>query len=104
MSPTATSWLTLVVGISSPGTAEQVTQYIVPEGMAIGVTARRSNTGNMYVADSQTNAQTAANRKNLIPGQSTTLYLDDTSKIWVDADNSSDRIEIVVQRIPSTGG
>ena len=100
--PSATSWSVIVVGVSAPGTAEQVASHVVPEGMEIGVTARRSNSGNCYIADSQTNAQTAGSRKVLVPSQSTVLRLDNTNKIWMDADSANERIEIVVQKIPST--
>jgi hypothetical protein len=102
--PSATSWSVLVVGVAAPGTAERVASHVVPEGMAIVVTARLNNSQVMYIAESQTNAQTATARKRLEPGQSTTLYLDNTNKIWVDADSANDRLEIVPQKIPSTGG
>lgn len=102
--PSASSFFYFTHVVASAGTAEQLTAYQVPEGMEIVITARRSNTQNRYLADSQTNAQTAANRKILVPGQSTTLQIDTTSKIWTDGDNGTDRIEITVQRIPSTGG
>ena len=104
MPVSATSWQVVVVGVAVPGTAEQVASHRVPEGMVIGVTARDNNTGNMYIAETQVRAQTAANRKRLSPGQSTTLYIDDTNRIWVDSDNANDRLEIVPQKIPSTGG
>jgi len=100
----ATSFLYFTHAVAVAGTAEQLTAYIIPEGMEIVVTARRSNTQNRYLGNTQTNAQTANNRKVLVPGQSTTLQVDDTSKIWTDGDNETDRIEITVQRIPSTGG
>ena len=104
MSFNATSFFYLVVGITTPGTAEQVTQYKIPDGLELVITARVANSDKMYVANSQANAQTAANRKTLEPGQSTTLHLDDTSKVWVDAASANDRLEFTVQRIPSTGG
>lgn len=104
MALSATSFLYFTHAVASAGTAEQLTAYIVPEGMEVVITARRSNTQNRYLADSQTNAQTAGTRKILVPGQSTTLQIDSTGKIWTDADNTNDRLEITVQRIPSTGG
>lgn len=104
MTVSATSFLYFTHAVTVAGTAEQLTSYGVPEGMEVVVTARRSNTQNRYLANSQTNAQTANNRKVLVPGQSTTLQVDNTSKIWTDGDNNTDRIEITVQRIPSTGG
>lgn len=104
MQVSATSWSVVVVGVSVPGTAEQVASHTVPEGMEIGITSRRSNSQTMFIGDSQTNAQTSGSRKELIPGQSTTLQIDNTNRIWVDAQNSSDRLEIVPQKTPGTGG
>jgi len=104
MPVSATSWSVVVVGVTAPGTAERVAAHVVPEGMEIGITARLSNTGVMYIADTQANAQTAGARKKLEPGQATELRIDNTNRIWLDADNSSDRLEIVPQKIPSTGG
>src|SRR3990167_993634 len=102
--PSATSFFYFTHAMTAAGTGEQLTAYTVPEGMEVVITARRSNTQNRFLANSQTNAQTANNRKILVPGQSTTLQVDDTSKIWTDGDNTADQIEITVQRIPSTGG
>ena len=102
--PSATSWSVVVVGVSSPGTAEQVTAHVVPEGMEIGVTARLTNTQLMFLGPSQTAAQTPGSRKELQPGQSTSLRVWNTNLIWVDAENSSDRLELVPQKLPSTGG
>lgn len=98
----ANEFFFVVKGVAAPGTAEQVTAYQIPDGVDLAVTARRSNTQNMYVADSKTNAQTAANRKVLIPGQSFSLRIDNTNRLWVDADNANDRLELTVQQIPST--
>lgn len=98
----ANEFFYVIKGVSSAGTAEQVTAYQIPDGLEVNITARRSNTQNVYLADSQTNAQTAANRKILIPGQSTSLRIDNTNRLWVDADNTNDRVEITVQQIPST--
>lgn len=99
----ATSFLFLVKGIASPGTPEQLTQYFIPSDMEVVVVARRANTQNMYLADSSANAL-GTNRKIIVPGQSTTMQVDQTDKIWFDADNTSDRLEVTIQRRPSTGG
>ena len=104
MSLNATSFLYLVAGVTTPGTAEQLTAYVIPDGLEVIVTARVANADAMYLANTQTNAQTAANRKRLEPGQSTTLRIDNTNKIWIDAESAADRLEITVQRLPSTGG
>jgi len=102
--PSATSWSVIVKGVAAPGTAEQFASHSVPEGMEIVLTARRSNSQNCYIADTQTNAQTAGSRKILVPSQSTSVRLDNLNKIWMDADSANDRVEAVVQKIARTGG
>ena len=94
----------LVVGVSVPGTAEQIVQRFIPDGLEVVITARVGNGDKMYVADSQANAQTTSTRKVLEPGQSTNLRINDTSKIWIDAESASDRLEITIQRLLSSGG
>lgn len=98
MNPNTNRFFYIVEGIAVPGTAEQIAEHFIPDGYETVITARLSNTGDMYIADSQTNAQTAASRKTLSPGQSTTLHIDNTARIWADADNANDRLEIAVQK------
>ena len=95
----ANKFLIVVVGIAVPGTAEQVAEHFIPDGYGpVTVKARLANSGTMYFADSQTNAQTSANRKALEAGESTTFNIDKTSLLWFDADNTSDRAEISVHK------
>ena len=100
----ATSFLFFSKAITAAGTPEQLTQYFIPSDLEVVIVARRSNSGNMYLADSSANALLTASRKVLIPGQSTTMQVDDTNKIWFDGDNPNDRLEVTVQRRPATGG
>lgn len=93
----ANTFLILVKSVSSPGTAEQLTQYRIQDGYSVWVTARLRNTQNMYVAFTQANAQSDTARKELQPGQSFELRIDDTSRIWYDAQSSSDQLEFTVQ-------
>lgn len=97
MSPhSARSFQTLTKSVSVPGTAERVTAYYVPEGSIVSVTARISNAANMYVAETQTKAQSGA-RKVFVPGQSRDYHLDNTARLWVDADSATDVLEIAIE-------
>lgn len=99
MNINANKFLIVVVGVSVVGTAEQVAEHFIPDGYGpVTVKARLSNTGNGYFADSKTNAQTSANRKVLEAGESTTFNIDNAALLWFDADNTSDRFEITVQK------
>lgn len=87
---------TIAKTVAAPGTAERVTAVYVRDGQVVSVTARRSNTQNMYVAETQAKAQSGA-RKVFIPGQSRDYYLDNTARLWVDADNATDVLEIAIE-------
>ena len=93
----ANAFLYLVKGITVPGTAEQVDAYAIPDGLDVTLTARRSNSQNIYLGDTAANA-IGTNRKVLVPGASTVLSIDDTNRLWFDADSAADRLEITVQR------
>src|SRR3990167_780516 len=95
----ATSFLYLVKGVSVAGTAEQLTAYFIPDGLEVVVAARVAHADKKYLGDTKANAENTANRKVLEPGQSTTLQIDDTSLIWVNAESTADRVEITVQRV-----
>lgn len=100
----ATSFLYASFAITVAGTPEALTQYFIPADLQVVLTARRGNTQSIYLANSSANALLTGSRKVLIPGASTTLDVDDTSKIFFDADNNSDRLELTIQRRPATGG
>lgn len=93
----ANTFIILVKSIPSPGTAVQLTQYRIQDGYSVWVTARLRNTQNMYVAFTQVDAQSDTARKELQPGQSFELRVDDTSRIWYDAQASADQLEFTVQ-------
>lgn len=84
---------TLNVTIASPGTAARLSAYYIPDGFDVVVTARRDNSGNMYIAETQAKAQSGA-RKIMTPGQSRTYHVDNTARLWIDADNSTDVLEV----------
>lgn len=92
----ASTFITLNVTISSAGTAERLPAYYIPDGFDIVITARRDNTGNFYLADTQAKAQSGA-RKVMTPGQSRVYHLDNSAKIWVNADNTTDVLEVDIE-------
>lgn len=96
--PVGNTFAIVVKSVSSPGTAEQMTSYRIQDGYSVWVTARLRNDQNMYVAFSQTDAQTDTARKELQPGQSFEIRVDDTSRIWYDAQDSEDQLEFTIQR------
>ena len=94
------NYVVVTKGVSVPGTAEQCSSLYILEGMPVTVTNRRDASGNMYVGFSQTDAQTSATRKILVPGQSADFYVDNLNKLWVDADSAGDLLELSVPKRP----
>src|SRR3990167_606632 len=95
--PLANTFQTLAVTVTAPGTAQRLTAFYIPPGFKISLTARRSNTQNIYVAETAVKAQSGA-RKVLIPGQSREYQVDNTSRIFIDADNGTDVLEVALEQ------
>ena len=93
----ANSFQFLNVTVSTPGTAQALAGHTIPEGLEVVLTARRSNTQNLYVAETAAKAQSGA-RKVLVPGQSFAMRIDRTDRIYYDADNSNDVLEVTLQK------
>ena len=93
----ANSFQFLALTVTAPGTAQQVAAHTIPDGLEVVLTARRANTQNLYFAETAAKAQSGA-RKVLIPGQSVSLRIDSTNRIYHDADNSTDTLEITLQK------
>lgn len=96
--PVANAWRVITIQISSPGTAEQVTELTVPDGFQVLCRARAANDGNYYVGRTQAETQDTATRSVLEPGEHITLQVDSTDAIWVDADYATDYMEVIVEQ------
>lgn len=84
--------------ITSAGTAEQISAFVVPDGMEVVVTARPTNTGKMYLAFSKAAAEGSSGTREVYEfGRSSSFRIDDPNRFWFDADNNSDVLEF---RIP----
>lgn len=94
----ANSFVVVVKSVPSPGTAVQMDSYIIPDGLSLWITARANNVSQMYIAFSQADAQTNTTRKELVPGQSFELKIDQASRVWYDAALSTDYLEFFVQK------
>jgi hypothetical protein len=81
--------------IAVPGTAEQLAQHFIPDGLSVQLKADIDNTGNVFIGFSQAGAQGTA-RIQLISGESITLNIDSLDRIWMDADGASDKLDITI--------
>ena len=101
--PSATSFVVLNFSVTAAGTAEQLASHFVPEGMEVIVTARPGNSGKMYIGSSKSNAESGP-REEFEFGRSAAYRIANTDLLFVDADNTSDDLEIRIQKTPSSGG
>ena len=81
--------------VTAPGTAQRLTAYYVPDGFTVYLVNPLNSTGNFYAAETAAKAQSGA-RKRIEPGQSVPFKVDNTSRIFIDADNSTDALEVYV--------
>src|SRR3990167_730497 len=94
----ARAWSVATKAVTTPGTAVQLAQSFVPEGHHVRLVNRTTNTGNLYLGNSQTAAQTASTRTIVRPSEACVLQVMDTNLIWMDAESSSDSLEIIVEQ------
>lgn len=85
--------------ITSPGTAEQMAEHAIPDGMEVIVTARPTNTGNMYVAFTAAAAESSSGAREVFGfGRSAGYRIDNLNRLFVDADNGTDVLEFRVPK------
>lgn len=84
--------------VASAGTAEQVASDVaVPDGFAVVVKGKSSNTGDIMVGNSQANAEDSTVAFLLSADQSLSLKVDNVNRIWIDAENDGEGVEYVVE-------
>jgi len=74
-----TSFETGSLAITAAGTAEQLTAHRIPQGFAVTVTARSTNTGYIYIGESKAKAE--AHHVLLAAGASVSIQTDNLSDI-----------------------
>lgn len=81
--------------VAVAGTANQLPSQVVPDGFTIAVIAKKTNTKNIYLSDSQANAQNHTVADILAPGDVRKLQLTNWNIEWVDADVSGEGVTIL---------
>lgn len=79
--------------VTSPGTPVQLAALPVPDGYALVVRAKSSNTGNIYQGNSKDTTADSAKRVTLAANDSTKLYVKKASEVWIDADTAGEGVE-----------
>jgi len=92
------AWASAVKSVAVPGVAEQCASLAAAPGKAIVFKARDTNTGNVFLGNSQASAQNVATRFLLAAGQSLVLYITNANLVWVDAAVAAEGISIAVEQ------
>ena len=83
--------------VTTPGTAQQFSNIIIPDGFKVTFKNRLSNAGNFYLANTAADAiSSSGDRKTLEPGESVTLEIANLNLLYRDADNATDRLEVTL--------
>lgn len=86
--------------VTTPGTAEQLPSMDVPAGYKLVVEALPTNAGNIFLGNSQANAESTSKRVTKKPDTHISLQVDNANKVWVDAANAGEGVQFFVE---STG-
>ena len=89
------NFATGAVSVAVAGTANQAPSQAVPDGFAVTVMAKKTNTKNIYLGNSAVNAQTHATAFILAAGDVVKLFITNWNLMWFDADVSNEGLSII---------
>lgn len=81
--------------VVTPGTPLQLPSHQIPDGSSVTITARPTNTQNVYLGKSSADALDTAKRFTLLPGDSIDADITNTNLFWVDAQVATEGVDIV---------
>lgn len=82
--------------VVSAGTAVQLPDISVGEACELVVKAKRTNRGAIKVGESAAQAQTG--KFTMEPGEAVKLRIGNANKVYIDAEVSGDKVEIIVEQ------
>jgi len=82
--------------VAAAGTAVQLPDISVGEACELIVKAKRTNSGIIKVGESEVQAQ--AGKFTLEPGEAVKLRISNAGKVYIDAEISGDKVEIIVEQ------
>lgn len=92
------SWTALARNVASAGTGEQLAGLAVPDGMALLIKAKETNTGLIYLGNTKAASENAASRFTLTAGAYRTLRITNANLVWINSSVSSEGIEYSVEQ------
>jgi hypothetical protein len=85
------------LNVAAHGVAQQLQAQAIPNGFTVFIRARPTNTGPVYIGNSQVNAQNPAVAIILEPGAFLTYGITNVDLVWVNADNDGDGVMWTVE-------
>ncbi len=82
--------------VATAGTPVQLSDIPAAESAEIVIKAKRSNLGLIKIGESSAQAQ--AGKFNLEPGEAVKLRISNANKIYIDAEMSGDKVELIVEQ------
>ncbi len=82
--------------VAAAGTPVQLSDIPAAESAEIVIKARRSNLGAIKIGESS--AQALAGKFMLEPGEAVKLRISNANKIFIDAEVSDDKVELIVEQ------
>ena len=95
----STGFYTNQQNVTTAGTPEQLPNKAIPPGLQAVIKAKLANTGEVCLGyDSTTANKTSSSHLTLVQGQSVSLPVDNFNRIYIDATNSGDGVELTIGR------
>jgi len=82
--------------VATAGTPVQLSDIQAAESAELVIKAKRSNFGAIKIGESS--AQALAGKFTLEPGEAVKLRISNANKIYIDAETSGDKVELIVEQ------
>jgi hypothetical protein len=83
--------------VATAGVGVQLQAQAIPNGFSVFIRALPTNVGNVYVGNSQANAENHAVAEVLEPGAFLEYFITNVDLIWIDADTNGSILEWTVE-------
>jgi hypothetical protein len=83
--------------VTTAGTAVNLAALAVPGGFALTIQAKSANTGNIWIGNSQANAQDHTVAFLLPPGTGVKLYVSNANLVWIDSAVNGEGVQLGVE-------
>ena len=92
-----TSFVTGQKDVTTAGTAEQLPDVEIPNGFAVVIKAKSTNTGRIYIGNSKANAEDHSVAFSLGANEWVELKITNLNLVWIDADVDGEGVEYIVE-------